>query len=54
MLDVEFEHLQRRSSTYLISRPINQSKQLSMTNTAMSLMLPKGIKLLNLTFKTKN
>ena len=42
MLDVEFEHLQRRSSTYLISRPINQSKQLAMTNAAMSLMLPKG------------
>ena len=54
LLDVDFEYLQRRTSTYLISRPINQSKQLEMTNAAMGLMLPKGIKLLNLTFKTKN
>ena len=54
LLDIDFEHLQRRTSTYLISRPINQSKQLAMTNAAMGLMLPKGIKLLNLTFKTKN
>ena len=54
LLDVDFEHLQRRTSTYLISRSINQNKQLAMTNAAMGLMLPKGIKLLNLTFKTKN
>ena len=54
LLDVEFEHLQQRTSTYLISSPINQSKQLAMTNAAMVLMLPKCIKLLNLTFKTKN
>ena len=54
LLDVDFEHLQRRTSTYLISRPINQSKQLAITNAAVGLMLPKGIKLLNLTFKTKN
>ena len=54
LLDIDFEHLQRRTSTYLISRTINQSKQLAMTNAAMGLMLPKGIKLLNLTFKTKN
>ena len=54
LLDVEFENLQQRTSTYLISSPINQSKQLAMTNAAMGLMLPKGIMLLNLTFKTKN
>ena len=41
LLDIDFEHLQRRTSTYLISRPINQSKQLAMTNAAMGLMLPK-------------
>ena len=54
LLDVEFENLQQRTSTYLISSPINQNKQLAMTNAAMGLMLPKGIMLLNLTFKTKN
>ena len=42
------------SSTYLIGGLINQSRQLAITNAAMGLMLPKGIKLLNLTFKTKN
>ena len=36
------------TSTYLISRPIDQSRQLAMTNTAMGLMLPQCIKLLNL------
>ena len=39
LLDVDFEHLQRRTSTYLISHPINQSKQLAMTNAAMGVML---------------
>ena len=54
LLDIEFEHYNDVISTYLISRPINQSRQLAMTNAAMSLMLPKGIKFLNSTFKTKN
>ena len=53
LLDVKFEHLQRRYQ-HLISHPINQRRPLAMTIAAMSLMLPKGIKLLNLTFKTQN
>ena len=51
LLDIEFEHYSDVISTYLISRPSNQSRQLAMTNAAMGLMLPKGIKLLNLTLK---
>ena len=38
------------TSTYLVSHPIHQSRQLA----AMGLTLPKGIKLLNITFKTEN
>ena len=45
LLDVEIEHLQRCYHTYLINHPINQSKPLAITNAAMSLMLPKGMKL---------
>ena len=51
LLDFKFEQLQRDYHTYFISLPINQSRPLAMTNTAMSLM-SKGIKLLNLTFRT--
>ena len=32
------------TSTYLINRPIKQSRPLEMTNAAMGLMLPKGYK----------
>ena len=53
LVDVEFEHLSDVTSTYLISHQINQNRPLAMTNAAMSLMLPKGIKLLTLTFKTQ-
>ena len=52
LIDVEFEHLLRRYQ-HLFYLPPNQSRQLAMTNAAMGLMLPKGIKLLNLTIYLK-
>ena len=54
LFDVDLNTYSDVTSTYLISRPINQSRQLPMTNAAMGLMLQKGINLLNLTFKIKN
>ena len=39
--------LQIRCQHLLDQSPINQSKLLAITNAAMSLMLPKGMKLLN-------
>ena len=54
LLDVDLNTYSDVTSTYLISRPINQSRQLPMTNAAMGQMLQKGINLLNLTFKIKN
>ena len=54
LLDVEFEHLQRRYQHLLDNHPINQSTPLAMINVAMRLLLPKDIKLLNLTLKTQS
>ena len=54
LFDVNLNTYSDVTSTYLISRPINQSRQLPMTNAAMGQMLQKGINLLNLTFKIKN
>ena len=54
LFDVDLNTYSDVTSTYLISRPINQSRQLTMTNAAMGQILSKGINLLNLTFKIKN
>ena len=51
--DVEVEHLQRRYQHFIMSRPISWNRPLEITNAARSLMLTKGKKLLNLTFKTR-
>ena len=45
MLNVEFEHLQRRYQ-HLISRQINQSRPLAITNAAVSFDVTKGYKVI--------
>ena len=45
MLNVEFEHLQRRYQ-HLISRQINQSRPLAITDAAVSLDVTKGYKVI--------
>ena len=49
----KFEHLQQLYK-HLTNHPINQSTPLAMINVAMRLLLPKDIKLLNLTLKTQS
>ena len=45
ILNVEFEHLQRRYQ-HLISRQINQSRPLAITDAAVSLDVTKGYKVI--------
>ena len=51
LLDVEFEHLQQRYQQLLDQSP-NQSEHTVSNDQSMRVLLPKDIKLLNLTLKT--
>ena len=54
LLDVKFEHLQRRYQHLLDQLPNHAEQTISNDKCSNGLMLPKGIKLLKLMFKTQN